>query len=118
MHYVFFFFFFKVDVKSTDYDRTIMTAQSVVTGLYPATIPDWAPGPWQPIPIHSIKEANDQLFGKAPCKKLMKLTSDHDKSHSFEKEFKDKYQVRCTKIMFCDFCFYCVWMIFVTVCRL
>ena len=44
----------------TGYDRTIMTAQSVLTAMYPPTHEEtpWNPEdslfPWQPIPVHSV----------------------------------------------------------------
>lgn len=57
----------QVLVRSTDYDRTLMTAQSLLAGLFPTNITDWIPRWWQPIPIHTQDVDHDQLFAHAPC---------------------------------------------------
>ncbi|MDO8953595.1 MAG: histidine phosphatase family protein [Gammaproteobacteria bacterium] len=46
-------------VRSSDYDRTLMSAESAMMGLYPL-----GPGPnaSQPIPIHTEAQKNDPLF--------------------------------------------------------
>ncbi len=53
-------------VRSTDYDRTIMSALSLLSGLYPlGSGPNLAdgtpalPGNYQPIPVHSVPTAQD-----------------------------------------------------------
>lgn len=58
----------EVRVRSTGYDRTIMTAQAVMTGLYPPATEEekWNPEnplfPWQPIPIHSVPKKDDLIL--------------------------------------------------------
>ena len=45
----------EVYALSTDYDRTLMTASSILAGLYPP-VQQWNNGVgklWQPIPIHT-----------------------------------------------------------------
>ncbi|MDR3492839.1 MAG: histidine phosphatase family protein [Gammaproteobacteria bacterium] len=71
-------------VRSTDADRTLMSAQSFLMGLYPLGtgpyLPDSTdaalPSAAQPIPIHTIKEENDSLLipktDKAKFKNLLK----------------------------------------------
>jgi len=57
-------------VRSTDFDRTLMSAESLLLGLYPlGTGPKLGfeqklalPGAFQPIPIHTVPVAEDQLF--------------------------------------------------------
>ncbi|CAG9770195.1 unnamed protein product [Ceutorhynchus assimilis] len=59
-------------VRSTDVDRTLMSAEANLAGLYPPVNTDiWKTGlAWQPIPIHSIPEKLDAvLAAKKPCKK-------------------------------------------------
>ena len=56
-------------IRSTDYDRTLMSAQSVLMGLYPLgtgpNLPDTSPAlpsNYQPIPIHTVPTAQDNVF--------------------------------------------------------
>ncbi|XP_065723269.2 prostatic acid phosphatase isoform X1 [Drosophila suzukii] len=57
-------------VQSTDVDRTLMSAQSNLAGLYEPQGEDiWnADIKWQPIPIHTTPEKEDPILAaKAPC---------------------------------------------------
>uniref|UniRef100_A0A8C3KAY2 acid phosphatase n=1 Tax=Calidris pygmaea TaxID=425635 RepID=A0A8C3KAY2_9CHAR len=49
-------------IQSTDYDRTIMSAQSYLSGLFPPTSSQiWNPELlWQPIPVHVLQKSTDQ----------------------------------------------------------
>lgn len=60
----------EIHIRSTDVDRTLMSAESNLAGLYPPEGGQiWEPGiTWQPIPIHTLPEAMDEvLAGKKPC---------------------------------------------------
>ncbi|XP_046387697.1 prostatic acid phosphatase-like [Ischnura elegans] len=60
----------EVHVRSTDVDRTLMSAESNLAGLYPPQGNQiWEEGiTWQPIPIHTLPESLDQILaGKKPC---------------------------------------------------
>lgn len=62
-----------VYVKSSDVDRTLMSAMTNLAGLfYPPTGNQvWNINiPWQPIPVHTIREDTDYLLGGVlpPCR--------------------------------------------------
>ena len=63
-----YFSFGQIYVQSTDMDRTLMSAYSVLAGLYPPSeLQKWNENiAWQPIPVHTIPHESDtvriQLF--------------------------------------------------------
>ncbi|XP_066428501.1 testicular acid phosphatase homolog [Eleutherodactylus coqui] len=59
----------EIYVRSTDYDRTLMSAQANLVGLYPPNgTQQWHPDiPWQPIPVHTVPVSQDRLL-KFPSK--------------------------------------------------
>lgn len=60
----------EVFVESTDVDRTLMSAESSLAGLFPPVGDQrWNPDiNWQPIPVHTLPEHMDKvLAAKAPC---------------------------------------------------
>ncbi|XP_021935195.1 prostatic acid phosphatase isoform X2 [Zootermopsis nevadensis] len=57
-------------VRSTDVDRTLMSAASNLAGLYPPEGDQkWNKNiDWQPIPVHTVPESMDEILaGKRPC---------------------------------------------------
>jgi len=58
-----------VHIRSSDYDRTLMSAEALLLGLYPLgtgpQLPNGTmalPSAYQPIPIHTVDRHNDTLF--------------------------------------------------------
>ena len=64
----------EIYVRSTDVDRTLMSAESNLAGLYPP-VKRWnADINWQPIPVHTVPQSEDALLSShAECPRLMVL---------------------------------------------
>ncbi|XP_077115806.1 testicular acid phosphatase homolog isoform X2 [Ranitomeya variabilis] len=67
----------EIYVRSTDYDRTLMSAQANLAGLYPPNgTQQWHPDiPWQPIPVHTVPVSQDRLlkFPSKDCPRFYEL---------------------------------------------
>lgn len=75
----------QIYVRSTDVDRTLMSAQANLAGLYPPSGNSvWNSDlMWQPIPVHTVPAADDEVLAmEKPCpaydKEYAKLTSSKD----------------------------------------
>ncbi|KAJ8313735.1 hypothetical protein KUTeg_008296 [Tegillarca granosa] len=85
----------EIYVRSTDKDRTLMTAYSVLAGLYPPNGTQvWNKQlPWQPIPVHTVPLVDDYLLrDDAPCPKFDRLVKEFRKNSKELKEFIFKNQ--------------------------
>uniref|UniRef100_A0A8C4SDB0 Testicular acid phosphatase homolog n=1 Tax=Erpetoichthys calabaricus TaxID=27687 RepID=A0A8C4SDB0_ERPCA len=81
----------EVFVRSTDYDRTLMSAQANLAGLYPPKKSHpVSPGlTWQPIPVHTVPTTQDKLL-KTPskhCPQFRELMADTFKTDALFQAF-------------------------------
>lgn len=82
-------------VQSSDVDRTIMSAEAFLAGMYtPKTQTDiWNTHlPWQPIPVHTVPVDYDHLvIGDRKCDAFTESFEDFKESDKI-KEFNQKHQ--------------------------
>ncbi|XP_051466814.1 prostatic acid phosphatase-like [Apus apus] len=75
-------------IQSTDYDRTIMSAQSFLSGLFPPTSSQiWNPELlWQPIPVHVSQKSTDQrlYFPLSDCPRFDELQNETQTCSEFQ----------------------------------
>ncbi|KAI5630255.1 lysosomal acid phosphatase precursor [Silurus asotus] len=78
---------FEIAVRSTDFDRTLMSAASNLAGLYPPNGSQvFHPGlNWQPIPIHTVPKDEEMLlsFPIANCQRYQLLMNETEKTEIF-----------------------------------
>ena len=66
-------------VRSTDINRTLLSAESTLAGLYPPKGNHiWSMDiPWQPIPVHTVElEADNLLNSLLYCPRILELDKD------------------------------------------
>ena len=74
-------------VRSSDYDRTLMSAESQLAGLFPPEGDQiFDPSiPWQPIPVHTVPKESDTLFKHPGCPKYTELLAADKDSAMYKK---------------------------------
>ncbi|KAL7977374.1 hypothetical protein Chor_009323 [Crotalus horridus] len=78
----------EIYVRSTDYDRTIMSAQANLMGLYPNSHPEI---PWKPVPIHTVPTKYDKLL-KPPtrsCQRYQQLMEETINLPSYQAKLRE-----------------------------
>lgn len=53
----------QVYVRSTDFDRTLESAQANLAGLFPEAGPGRPEAAWRPIPVHTVPVTEDKVRG-------------------------------------------------------
>uniref|UniRef100_A0A1B6KMW6 acid phosphatase n=1 Tax=Graphocephala atropunctata TaxID=36148 RepID=A0A1B6KMW6_9HEMI len=89
----------EIFIQSTDVDRTLMSAQCAMAGLYhPAPRGSWHPAlAWQPVPVHTVPMQADYLLGASstyPCpafKSELQRASSLPEVEALQRKFADLY---------------------------
>ncbi|ELW69143.1 Testicular acid phosphatase [Tupaia chinensis] len=65
----------EVHVRSTDFDRTLESAQANLAGLFPEAAPGSPEAAWRPIPVHTVPVTEDKLlrFPMRSCSRYREL---------------------------------------------
>ncbi|ERE75344.1 prostatic acid phosphatase [Cricetulus griseus] len=79
----------QVYIRSTDVDRTLMSAMTNLAALFPPEgISIWNPSlPWQPIPVHTVSLSEDRLLYLPfrDCPRFKELQSETLQSEEFQR---------------------------------
>ncbi|XP_044044148.1 lysosomal acid phosphatase [Siniperca chuatsi] len=74
-------------VRSTDYDRTLMSAEANLAGLYPPSGQQvFTPQvKWQPIPVHTVPQSEERLlsFPLGDCPRYKQLMNETEHTEEF-----------------------------------
>ncbi|KAF5920627.1 hypothetical protein HPG69_011207 [Diceros bicornis minor] len=80
----------EVYVRSTDFDRTLMSAEANLAGLFPPSgMQRFNPNiSWQPIPVHTVPVAEEKLlkFPLGPCPRYEQLQNETRQTPEYQNE--------------------------------
>ncbi|NXA44502.1 PPAL phosphatase, partial [Nothocercus julius] len=86
----------QIFIRSTDFDRTLMSAEANLAGLYPPDSQEqFNPNiSWQPIPVHTVPEAGERLlkFPLTPCPRYEQLQNETRDSAEYTNKTRDNLQ--------------------------
>ncbi|XP_071371105.1 lysosomal acid phosphatase isoform X2 [Centroberyx affinis] len=77
----------EISVRSTDYDRTLMSAEANLAGLYPPSGQQIFKSDlkWQPIPVHTVPQDQERLlsFPLGDCPRYKQLMNETEHTEEF-----------------------------------
>uniref|UniRef100_A0A663LWL5 Lysosomal acid phosphatase n=1 Tax=Athene cunicularia TaxID=194338 RepID=A0A663LWL5_ATHCN len=86
----------QIFIRSTDCDRTLMSAEANLAGLYPPEGQQmFNPNiSWQPIPVHTVPESEERLlkFPLTPCPRYEQLQNETRHSAEYINKTKENWQ--------------------------
>ncbi|XP_061853986.1 lysosomal acid phosphatase isoform X2 [Colius striatus] len=86
----------QIYVRSTDWDRTLMSAEANLAGLYPPKGPQvFNPNiSWQPIPVHTVAQDEERLlkYPLTPCPRYEQLQNETRHSAEYINMTKENWQ--------------------------
>lgn len=86
----------EIVIRSTDTDRTLMSALSNLAGLFPPDVNQtWSPSlAWQPIPVHTVPQEEDYLLSShADCPRFTQLQEEIEKGEWMQRIYRNNQQL-------------------------
>ncbi|KAM6153417.1 testicular acid phosphatase [Erethizon dorsatum] len=76
----------EVYIRSTDFDRTLESAQAILAGLFPEASPRGSEADWRPIPVHTVPVAEDKLlrFPMRSCPRYQELLRESTEAAEYQ----------------------------------
>ncbi|KAF7474578.1 testicular acid phosphatase [Marmota monax] len=76
----------EVYIRSTDFDRTLESAQANLAGLFPEAAPGSPEADWRPIPVHTVPVAEDKLlrFPMRSCPRYHELLRESTEAAEYQ----------------------------------
>ncbi|XP_037056085.1 testicular acid phosphatase isoform X2 [Peromyscus leucopus] len=80
----------EVYIRSTDFDRTLESAQANLAGLFPEAAPGSPEADWKPIPVHTVPVSEDKLlrFPMRSCPRYHELLRESTEAADYQEAVK------------------------------